>query len=1332
MKLSTKLSLSILVTGILSVFLLSLLIYKFSYDSIIKSQFSYTKSIVDEVSDDINILLHEKIKTVMTMANVPVIKNQLAVSNSFYANLIDDNRNKFINSSNQRWKSIKNPSDKFIREFTENNISLYLKDQQAVIEKEYGEIFLTNKYGALVASTSKLSTFAHGHKYWWKGAYNNGQGQIYFDDRGYDESVGDYVLGLVVPIKNGTEIIGLLKCNLSILSSVNRLISGNKDKLLGKIKLVRSGGKIIIDNVHEPLSALVHNDVLKSLQDKNSESILVNNAGDDCIVGFSEIELTKGSEKYGFGGTFESIDHTKGNTGESWYVICCREIRDVQSPIIDSIKRTIFISVGVIILLIFLSSQLGKIIAKPISSLIEATEKLGKGDFSYRIKGFQKDEFARLSDAFNTMASKLQQTTTSISLLKESEDKYRSIFENAIEGFFQNTPEGQFINVNPAFANMLGYTSPEELISNIKDIYRQCYVNQEDRILFEKQMKQNGKVENLEFKAWRKDGSQIWVSTSARMIYDNDGKVSHHEGNVADITERILAEEELKKLSIAIKQSPVSIILTDRQGNIEYVNPKFCSLTGYSKSELMGKNPRILQSGEMPKRIYEQLWETILDGKEWRGEFQNKKKNGELYWEDVIISPVIDDRGNIINFLAVKEDITKKKQIEKNLEHSENRYQQLVENISELVWELDSNGRYIYISPKCKDVYGLASEIIIGKTPFEFMPAGEAERVHHLFNEIQEMRNPFLRLENIAQHADGRLLNMETTGFPFFDDAGNFQGYRGTAIDITERKQNQKAIQAIVEGTVGKIGEDLFDSTIVRLSEWLGCNLAFIGEIVEHNTIKSISMMLDGEFVSEYSYPFKGKGCKEKFCKCFEECHKKLWQLLSDDPDFLKKNPDGYINTPLKNREGRTIGVLCCISRQKLKMTNDAENVLNIISARVSAEIESRNAEREKMLLETKLQQSQKMESIGTLAGGIAHDFNNILSSIIGFTDLAIKQVEEGTSLEDDLQEVYSAGMRAKELVRQILVFARKSEDEPLPIKPFEIANEVLKFIRSSIPANIEIKDEIFSKATIIGNSTQLHQVLMNLLTNAAQAMEDNGGVLKFIMQDIVIEERTYSETIDLEPGNYIEICISDTGVGIPEDLIKSIFEPYFTTKEQGEGTGLGLAVVHGIIENYKGKISVKSILGEGTIFNIYLPTAEKQKNKKVSAKYDVPTGNEKILFVDDEPSITKMGRRLLEGLGYHVVTCNDSMDALEMFRKEPMMYDLVITDTTMPKMTGDKLAMEMLKIREDLPIMLCTGYNKKISQQTAREIGIKAFGYKPLVQLDLAKIIRNLLDGKT
>jgi CheY-like chemotaxis protein/two-component sensor histidine kinase len=316
------------------------------------------------------------------------------------------------------------------------------------------------------------------------------------------------------------------------------------------------------------------------------------------------------------------------------------------------------------------------------------------------------------------------------------------------------------------------------------------------------------------------------------------------------------------------------------------------------------------------------------------------------------------------------------------------------------------------------------------------------------------------------------------------------------------------------------------------------------------------------------------------------------------------------------------------------------------------------------------------------------------------------------------------------DLVKQILAFARQSKEDRKPMQVDIIAKEVVKFIRSTIPSTIEVRQDIRSRSLIMGSPTQLHQILMNLCTNAAQAMEDEGGVLKVGLEDVVIRGDSDEGRPDLKPGNYVMLSVSDTGCGIPKVLLGAIFEPYFTTKDIGEGTGMGLALVHGIVESYGGSIGVESESGKGTTFSIYLPATERDATGLEYEKEPLPAGTENILLVDDEMAITRIGAQILQQMGYSVTTRTSSVKALELFRANPDAFDLVITDTTMPYMPGDVLAVELIKIRSDIPIILCTGYSKRISEESAKKCGVRALAYKPIVRTELVRTVRQVLDA--
>ena len=380
---------------------------------------------------------------------------------------------------------------------------------------------------------------------------------------------------------------------------------------------------------------------------------------------------------------------------------------------------------------------------------------------------------------------------------------------------------------------------------------------------------------------------------------------------------------------------------------------------------------------------------------------------------------------------------------------------------------------------------------------------------------------------------------------------------------------------------------------------------------------------------------------------------------------------------------------------------------------------------------ERQLQQVLKIQAIGTLAGGIAHDFNNILFPIVGYTELTMDEVSENSVAHNNLEEILKAANRAKDLVKQILTFSRQSDQERKPVEVQNVITEALKLLRASIPASIEIIHKIQDDCgPVMGDATQIHQVIMNLCTNAYQAMQDTGGKLEVILTEVDIG---YEETIDkigMQPGKHLRLLVKDEGCGMDAAVMDRIFEPYYTTKEQGKGTGLGLSVIHGIVKNHRGDINVKSTPGKGTIFQVYLPLIEDfDIGVELESGHGATKGEERILLVDDEEQIVTMERQMLETLGYRVTTRTDSQEALKVFAEQPHNFDLVITDMTMPHMTGDQLAQKMLDIEPQIPVILCTGFNEVITEEKALAMGIQKFVMKPIVKNDLATTIRTVLD---
>ncbi|UCH94329.1 MAG: PAS domain S-box protein [Candidatus Aminicenantes bacterium] len=390
---------------------------------------------------------------------------------------------------------------------------------------------------------------------------------------------------------------------------------------------------------------------------------------------------------------------------------------------------------------------------------------------------------------------------------------------------------------------------------------------------------------------------------------------------------------------------------------------------------------------------------------------------------------------------------------------------------------------------------------------------------------------------------------------------------------------------------------------------------------------------------------------------------------------------------------------------------------------------ESKQAEEERQKLEEQLRQALKMEAIGTLAGGIAHDFNNILGVIIGYSEMTLENIPGDDPNRAYMEKVLIACQRARDLVKHILTFSRKTEKERKPVLLNEIVNESLKLLRSALPTTIEIRQHIPGEfGPILANWTEIHQVIMNLCTNAAHAMSEQGGTLEILLKEIHLDPRDIGVK-NLQPGRYQQLTISDTGHGMIPEVMNRIFEPYFTTKAKGEGTGMGLALAHGIIKSHGGEITVYSEPGKGTVFHIYFPVTEIEKISEVEVKEEIQGGNEHILFVDDEETLVELAQQMLESLGYTVTARTSAIEALEAFSSAPHRFALVITDQIMPNLTGLQLSGKLRQIRSDIPIILCTGFSESVKEETIKTHRINAFVLKPLLKKDIARAIRTILD---
>lgn len=626
------------------------------------------------------------------------------------------------------------------------------------------------------------------------------------------------------------------------------------------------------------------------------------------------------------------------------------------------------------------------------------------------------------------------------SALRESEQRFRLISETIpVPITVSRVSDAAIVYANGPAGSLFGL--PLHLLSGQK--VTDFYDPSEGQLLLD-MLAAQGHVSNYELEGKRADGTPFWAALFVQPLTFNDEPCRLTA--LYDLTDRKLDEEERMRLATAVEQGAESIIITDRKGHIEYVNPAFEQTFGHAREEITGRNFRMFKSDKHKEAFYREMWNIITHGQVWTGRVINRKKGGQICEFETTISPIRDASGSIINFVSVNRDVT---------------------------------------------------------------------------HELQ---------------------------------------------------------------------------------------------------------------------------------------------------------------------------------------------------------------------MERQLRQAQKMEAIGTLAAGISHDFNNILTAIFGNVQLARMDIPEDSPILSKLDNVLFAANRAKDLVMQVLTFCRQTEHEKKPLQISLIVKEALNLLRASIPATIEIQQKIKSKpGVVLADPTQMHQVLMNLCANAAGAMREKGGMLEVVLENMDIDEDCAIRLPDLKPGSYLRLSVCDTGHGMSPEVTDRIFEPFYTTKNPGEGTGMGLAVVHGIVRSHGGAVHVRSEMEKGTVFHVYLPQVSAPEKKKEASEMieALPEGHEHILFVDDEKHLQEVFRDMLKYLGYKVVAETDSIKALELFRAEPDKFDIVITDQTMPNMTGEELATELMRIRPDIPIILCTGYSEQMNEDKAREMGIKRFLMKPFVISKIANAVRQVLDGK-
>lgn len=640
---------------------------------------------------------------------------------------------------------------------------------------------------------------------------------------------------------------------------------------------------------------------------------------------------------------------------------------------------------------------------------------------------------------------------------------------------------------------------------------------------------------------------------------------------------------------------------------------------------------------------------------------------------------------------ALKMEIADRKQVEDRLRESEEIFSSFMEHSPIYVFFKDENVRPIRLSRNYEQMVGLPVEQMIGKTMDELFPF---ELARSMIEDDLKILREGKRIE-IVEELNGRIYT--TIKFPI-RTGGSPSLLAGFTMDVTDQVRMQEILRES-EQKYRTLFETASDAIfLIEGDTCIDCNL----RAVTMFGCKDKSDII-GRTQTDFSPSRQSDGRKSK---------EKMAQFISAS---LGMEPQEFYWQYQRN-EGKLIDAVVSLN----SFTVNGKSYIQAITRDVT----------EQRALESRLRQATKMEAMGTLAGGIAHEFNNILGIILGNTELALLDVSEWNTAREHLESVQSAVLRARDIVRQLLSFSRKTDIKCLPIDIGSITRESLKLLRASIPANIEIRESIDRDLSpIIADATQIQQILINLCTNAAHAMEEDGGLMEVRIDNVELHEKKSTLFDSLEPGRFVHLSVSDTGDGIAPELVSRIFDPFFTTREVGKGTGMGLALVHGIVKSHSGGIRVESATGEGTTIHVYFPAHEGEIETGPTIEKVLPSGTERILLVDDEDAIIATSRKMLQALGYSVEARTGGLEALELFREDPSKFDLVITDMMMPKMTGEVLAQRILAIRPDIPIIICTGFTERMNGDQASEWGIRDSLHKPLTMKDLSLTVRRVLD---
>jgi len=791
-------------------------------------------------------------------------------------------------------------------------------------------------------------------------------------------------------------------------------------------------------------------------------------------------------------------------------------------------------------------------------------------------------------------------------------------------------------------------------------------------------------------------GTIKFVEERWRIVRDMHDNPILAIGTCQDITARKIDEEKLRKsykevldYKHALDESAI-VTFTSTEGIIIYVNDKFCELTQYSREEIVGQSHKFLNSGYHSDEFFRTMWETISHGNIWKGDVCNKAKDGTFHWLGTTIVPLLDENRTIQQYMAVRIDITERKNAEENLRKSEERFRSVIQNIGDIITLLDEQGTILYESPSITNILGYEQDELIGRNVFEFIHKDDEHYIVSFFE------NALLTQGN-AHRIEFRFLAKDGT-FITFEAQGNNQ-------------LSNPAINAII-------------ITSRDISEWVAVEQKLRNQAALLDVVPDAIIMRNLDNI----ITFWSKGAEQMYGWTSAEVVGQLISTLLYSPENQEVFNDAFTTFLLQGewegelqqqkKDGKKILVH---SRWKL-LKDTSGNPVSVLVTNTDIT--------EKRSTEQQLLRVQRLESIGTLASGIAHDLNNILTPVVLGMELVKIKIHDD-DMKKRIDGIIANVKRGSELIGQVLTFARGTQGERVTVNVKYIASEIVKIARETFPRGIEVQVHIAKDDMIImGDATQIHQVIMNLCINARDAMENNNGALTVEVARIVVDEMFQRHHVEAKLGEYVVITVQDTGKGIPPELHEKIFEPFFTTKEIGKGTGIGLATVFSIARGHGGFVTLYSEVGKGTKFKVYIPALESEKIEITEETEETPysKNNELLLFVDDEEIIRVIAEETLIEYGYEVITATNGMEALELYRRNQEKISLVITDMMMPVMGGVELTESLQKINPDVKVIVASGMMAADARERLSSLGISTILGKPITVQKLLEAVSEIL----